>query len=80
MLDFYAGNKEKIYETIENEMNGMGNIDRISNLRCVINNSSVAEHIESIKAVQIQISALKGIEEVSMKKPTGRTKGFSKNS
>ena len=80
LLDFYAGNKEKIYETIENEMNGMGNIDRISNLRCVINNSSVAEHIESIKAVQIQISALKGIEEVSMKKPTGRTKGFSKNS
>lgn len=63
LLDFYAENKEKIFANVESELATLGNIDRSTSLRCVITPQSLGEHIDSIKAVQLQISALKYIED-----------------
>lgn len=69
VLDFYAENKEKMMNSIENEMSTLGNIDMNVNLRCAINTVSLAEHIESVKAVNIQISALRIIDDSGADEP-----------
>lgn len=80
LLDFYSENKEKIYTNIGNELASLTNIDRTTHLRCVISTNSLAEHIESIKSVQIQISVLKGFEEIPNRKVPEKNKRFnSKN-
>ena len=77
LLDFYAENRDKIYENTESELSTLGAIDRSTNLRCVISPSSLADHIESIKAVQLQISALKCIDDpLDRKSSTERSKRF----
>ena len=77
LLDFYAENREKIYENAECELSTLGAIDRSTNLRCVISPSSLAEHIDSIKAVHLQISALKCVDDTSERKQsTEKVKRF----
>jgi B-box zinc finger len=74
LLDYYAENKQKTYNSIENELSTLSNIDKSTSLRCVVSPNSLAEHIESIKAVQIQISALKYTEDTGERKLLERTK------
>ena len=69
LLDFYAENKEKLTVNIESELSTLSSIDKSTNLRCMISPSSLAEHIDSIKSVQIQISSLKYIDESDIKVP-----------
>ena len=59
LLDFYSENKEKILTSIENELSTLPNIDKSTSLRYVVTPQSLAEHIDSIKSVQLQISSLK---------------------
>lgn len=68
LLDFYAENKGKVLANLESEMSTLGNIDRSTNFRCAISSTSLSEHIDSIKAVQIQISALKCSEDSKSKR------------
>ena len=80
LLDFYAENKEKVYSNIDSELTTLGNIDRTANLRCFLSTSSLAEHMDSIKSVQIQISSLKSPDEPSKKSVSEKTKRvISKN-
>lgn len=69
-LDFYAENNKKIFESVESEVAMIGNIDRNVNIRCAISPQSLAEHIESVKAVQLQISALKVGDDNPVRKTT----------
>ena len=77
LLDFYSENKEKIYSNIESELSILNNIDTSTNLRCVISPSSIVDHIDSIKAVQLQISSLKCIDEIGDKRYLEKTKRIS---
>ncbi|OMJ66892.1 hypothetical protein SteCoe_36110 [Stentor coeruleus] len=63
VLDFYVENNKKIFESVENEVRMIGNIDRNVNIRCAINPQSLIEHVESVKTVQLQISALKATDD-----------------
>ena len=63
LLDFYSENKEKILVNINNELSALPSIDKSTGLRYVVTPQSLAEHIDSIKSVQLQISSLKPAED-----------------
>ena len=63
LLDFYSEHKDKILTNIENELASLPNVDKSTSLRYVVTPQSLAEHIESIKSVQLQVSSLKPSED-----------------
>lgn len=63
LINFYAENQQDLYSSPEAEPPSMSQIDRILSMKCYINPSSAAEHIEHMKGLNITIGALRGYEE-----------------
>ncbi|CAG9313050.1 unnamed protein product [Blepharisma stoltei] len=62
LIDFYAESKEKLFLKVEAETSQLQNYDRTVSMKCFISPQSVADHIESLKGLQLQISSMKGTE------------------
>lgn len=62
LIDFYSESKERLFSKVESETSQLQGYDRTVSMKCFINAQSVADHIESLKGLQLQISSLKGVD------------------
>ncbi len=67
LLNYYSENKNKIYQSIDAEIPEIPDFNTLYSLKVSINQSSFQNFIDTLNAIHVEISAIKGYEIAKLK-------------